>query len=78
MTVIDVHTHMFTHKWLQLLPFVHGPIFNIYSFWGIVWVHLTTNLGVKVLLLAPAFRNMDAALEEWGRCPMKLLLFFFS
>lgn len=55
------------NKWLQALPFVHGPIFNIYSFWGIVWVHLTTNLGVKVLLLAPAFRNMDAALEESSR-----------
>lgn len=55
------------NKWLQLLPFIHGPVFNIYSFWGIVWVHLTTNLGVKVLLLAPAFRNMDAALEESSR-----------
>src|SRR5712691_1941439 len=41
--------------------------FSIYSFWGIVWVHLTTNLGVKVLLLAPAFRNLDAALEESSR-----------
>jgi iron(III) transport system permease protein len=55
------------NQWLQLLPFVHAPLFNIYSFWGIVWVHLTTNLGVKVLLLAPAFRNMDAALEESSR-----------
>jgi iron(III) transport system permease protein len=52
---------------LRLVPFIHGPVFNIYSFWGIVWVHLTTNLGVKVLLLAPAFRNMDAALEESSR-----------
>ena len=52
---------------LRMLPFVHGAVFNIYSFWGIVWVHLTTNLGVKVLLLAPAFRNMDAALEESSR-----------
>ncbi|HLG71941.1 MAG TPA: iron ABC transporter permease [Chloroflexota bacterium] len=55
------------NKWLQLLPFIHGSVFNIYSFWGIVWVHLTTNLGVKVLLLAPAFRNLDAALEESSR-----------
>src|SRR5438552_13661422 len=55
------------NRWLQLLPFVHGSVFNIYSFWGIVWVHLTTNLGVKVLLLAPAFRNLDAALEESSR-----------
>src|SRR5712692_10189568 len=55
------------NQWLQLLPFIHQPLFNIYSFWGIVWVHLTTNLGVKVLLLAPAFRNLDAALEESSR-----------
>src|SRR5581483_6211498 len=53
--------------WLQLLPFIKSPVFNIYSFWGIIWVHLTTNLGVKVLLLAPAFRNLDAALEESSR-----------
>jgi iron(III) transport system permease protein len=42
-------------------------LFSIYSFWGIVWVHLTTTIGVKVLLLAPAFRNLDAALEESSR-----------
>jgi iron(III) transport system permease protein len=52
---------------LQALPFVTGPLFDIYGFWGIVWVHLTTTLGVKVLLLAPAFRNLDAALEEASR-----------
>jgi iron(III) transport system permease protein len=43
------------------------PLFAIYSFWGIVWVHLTTTIGVKVLLLAPAFRNLDASLEESSR-----------
>jgi iron(III) transport system permease protein len=43
------------------------PVFAIYSFWGIVWVHLTTTIGVKVLLLAPAFRNLDASLEESSR-----------
>ncbi|HEY7063876.1 MAG TPA: iron ABC transporter permease [Chloroflexota bacterium] len=52
---------------LQWLPGVSGPLFDVYGFWGIVWVHLTTTLGVKVLLLAPAFRNLDAALEEAGR-----------
>jgi iron(III) transport system permease protein len=55
------------NQWLQALPFVSGPIFNIYSYWGIVWVHMTTSLGVKVLLLAPAFRNLDASLEESAR-----------
>jgi len=55
------------NQWLQLLPFVQEPPFNLYSFWGIVWVHITTGLGVKVMLLAPAFRNLDAALEETSR-----------
>jgi iron(III) transport system permease protein len=39
-------------------------LFNIYSFWGIVWAHLGGTVAVKVMLLAPAFRNLDAALEE--------------
>jgi iron(III) transport system permease protein len=55
------------NQWLQSLPFISGPIFNVYSYWGIVWVHMTTSLGVKVLLLAPAFRNLDASLEESAR-----------
>ncbi|HLH22951.1 MAG TPA: iron ABC transporter permease [Chloroflexota bacterium] len=55
------------NQWLQALPGVSGPLFDIYGFWGIVWVHLTTTIGVKVLLLAPAFRNLDAALEEAAR-----------
>ncbi len=41
----------------------HSP-FNIYSFWGIVWAHLGGTVAIKVMLLAPAFRNLDAALEE--------------
>jgi iron(III) transport system permease protein len=40
------------------------PLFNIYSFWGIVWAHMGGTVSVKVMLLAPAFRNLDAALEE--------------
>jgi iron(III) transport system permease protein len=50
------------------LPFVSEGPFNIYSFWGVVWAHLGTNaIAVKVMLLTPAFRNMDAALEEAAR-----------
>ena len=44
--------------------FGKGP-FDIYSFWGIVWVHIVTgSLTVKVILLTPAFRNMNTAFEE--------------
>jgi len=53
---------------LARLPFVTSGPFNIYSFWGIVWVHvLTGSLTVKVILLTPAFRNMNAAFEEASR-----------
>jgi iron(III) transport system permease protein len=53
------------NQWLVRLPFVSKAPFNIYSFWGIVWAHLTTStIAVEVMLLTPAFRNMDATLEE--------------
>ncbi len=56
------------NKLAMMLPFVDQPPFNIYSFWGIVWAHLGTNaITVKVMLLTPGFRNMDAALEEAAR-----------
>ena len=49
---------------LMDLGVVSQPLFNIYSFWGIVWAHLGGTVSVKVMLLAPAFRNLDAVLEE--------------
>lgn len=56
------------NKLAMMLPFIEEPPFDIYSFWGIVWAHLGTNaIAVKVMLLTPGFRNMDAALEEAAR-----------
>lgn len=53
------------NTWLARLPFVGKGPFDIYSFWGIVWVHVVTgSLTVKVILLTPAFRNMNVAFEE--------------
>jgi iron(III) transport system permease protein len=50
------------------LPFIDGPIFNIFSVPGIVFAHLMGNaISQKVMLLTPAFRNMDSALEEAAR-----------
>ncbi|HEY7063213.1 MAG TPA: iron ABC transporter permease [Chloroflexota bacterium] len=44
-----------------------GP-FNVYSYWGIVFAHLATySISIKVMLLTPAFRNLDASLEEASR-----------
>jgi iron(III) transport system permease protein len=49
------------------LGIMSQPLFNIYSFWGIVWAHMGGTVSIKVMLLAPAFRNLDAALEESSR-----------
>jgi iron(III) transport system permease protein len=53
---------------LERMGLVEKGPFDIFSWWGIVWVHLMTGtLPVKVMLLTPAFRNLDASLEEAGR-----------
>jgi iron(III) transport system permease protein len=47
------------------LPFVSAGPFDVFSWWGIIWVHLLTGtLPVQVMLLTPAFRNLDRSLEE--------------
>ncbi|MEV0035944.1 iron ABC transporter permease [Streptomyces sp. NPDC050804] len=41
-----------------------GPL-NIYSYWGIIWTHLTaTTVPIMVILLVPAFRRMSRSMEE--------------
>lgn len=58
----------FLNQAVTLLPFVDTNLFNIYSVPGIVFAHLVGNsIALKVMLLTPAFRNMDSALEEAGR-----------
>ncbi len=53
------------NKALTLLPFINEGPFNIFSLSGIVWVKLMGDgIAFKVMLLTPAFRNMDSALEE--------------
>ncbi len=56
------------NKGLEALPFIdHGP-FNINSIQGIVWIHVIgRGVASSVMLLTPAFRNMDVTLEEAGR-----------
>ena len=56
------------NKWLIDWGLATGPTFNMYSYWGIVFAHLTTYaVSVKVMLLTPAFRNMDGSIEEAAR-----------
>lgn len=53
---------------VAIFPFIDTGPFNIYSFWGITWGHLWANtIAIKVILLTPAFRHMDASLEEASR-----------
>src|SRR5207245_3532980 len=56
------------NAWLRQIPFLSGLNFDIYSFSGIIWVHLvSTGLSTKVMLMTPAFRRMDASMEEASR-----------
>ena len=51
----------------EVLSLDQSP-FNIFSIGGIVWANLMGHgIAIKVMLLTPAFRNMDAALEEAAR-----------
>jgi iron(III) transport system permease protein len=50
------------------LSYLGIGVLNIYSVPGIVFAHLMSNqISQGVMLLTPAFRNMDSALEEAGR-----------
>ncbi len=51
-----------------LINAVLGTNFDIFTFWGIVWVHLTaTTIPVAVILFTPAFQQMSAVMEESAR-----------
>src|SRR5258705_698578 len=67
MLLLDPSTGLI-NSWLRQLPLLSGLNFDIYSFAGIIWVHLVSNgLSTKVMLLTPAFRRMDASMEEASR-----------
>jgi iron(III) transport system permease protein len=58
----------FINVWLKSLFSLDKPAFNIYSYEGIIFAHLMGNaISQKVMLLTPAFRNMNVTLEEAGR-----------
>lgn len=65
--LLDPHIG-FINTLLVQLPFIDEGPFNIFSVEGIVWANLMGNgIVLKVMLLTPAFRNMDASLEEAAR-----------
>ncbi len=52
----------------KLFPAIEQGPFNIFSIPGILWANLMANgIAIKVMLLTPAFRNMDATMEEAAR-----------
>ncbi len=53
------------NKWMMRTFDLDRPPLDIYSFWGIVFVHLASrSIAAKYIFLTPAFRNFDGSLEE--------------
>ena len=66
-TLLDPDIGMINVALKKLFQLDQGP-FNIFSIPGIVWANLMGHgISIKVMLLTPAFRNMDATLEEAAR-----------
>jgi iron(III) transport system permease protein len=67
MLLLDPSTGLI-NNWLRSVPFLSGLNFDIYSFSGIIWAHLMANgVSTKIMLMTPAFRRMDASMEEASR-----------
>jgi iron(III) transport system permease protein len=67
MLLLDPSTGLI-NSWLRSIPFLSGLNFDIYSFWGIIWAHVMANgISTKIMLMTPAFRRMDASMEEASR-----------
>ncbi|MGH7930966.1 MAG: ABC transporter permease [Candidatus Binatia bacterium] len=66
-TLLDPDIGMINVMLIKLGLVEQGP-FNIFSVPGIVWANLMGHgICIKVMLMTPAFRNMDATLEEAAR-----------
>jgi iron(III) transport system permease protein len=63
MLLLDPNTGL-ANTWIKKVPFLENAALDIYSFWGIVWVHFIAGIDTIVILLTPAFRRMDASMEE--------------
>ncbi|MEX2490963.1 MAG: iron ABC transporter permease [Nitrospirales bacterium] len=66
--LFDSHRGLVNEVLVRWVPFINEAPFEIFSWWGIVFAHLMSSvIPLKVMLLAPAFRNLDASLEEASR-----------
>ncbi len=64
--LLDPHYGLINKFLIKIFHLSAAP-FDVYSYWGIVWCHLAFSTSVRFLLMTPAFKNMDAALEEAAR-----------
>ncbi|MGH7035280.1 MAG: ABC transporter permease [Stellaceae bacterium] len=65
--LLDGHSGLI-NRLILAIGWASEPPFDIYSWWGIIFVHLMTNtLPVQVMLFTPAFRNIDSSLLEMAR-----------
>jgi iron(III) transport system permease protein len=66
-TLLDPDIGMINVALKNIFHLDQGP-FNIFTVPGIVWANLMGHgISIKVMLLTPAFRNMDSTLEEAAR-----------
>ncbi len=64
MLLLDPNTGL-VNVWIKKMPLFGDVTFDIYTFWGIIWTHLVSHgVSMKVMLMTPAFRRMDASMEE--------------
>ena len=61
--LLDPQYGLINQFFVKILNFSEAP-FNVFSYGGIIWCHLAFSTSVRFLLLTPAFRAMDVALEE--------------
>lgn len=64
--LLDSHYGLLNRAAIRIFNLSAAP-FNVFSYWGIIWCHLAFSTSVRFLLMTPAFRAMDAALEEAAR-----------
>jgi iron(III) transport system permease protein len=69
MMLLDPDVGLLNNGLRRIFPFIgNSSLFNIYTVPGIVWAHLmSTVISTKIMLLTPAFRNMDVSYEEASR-----------
>jgi iron(III) transport system permease protein len=62
--LLSPKTGWINHALITWVPGVNGPIFNVYSLWGMIWISGVDLIPTSFLLMASALRSIDPSLEE--------------